>query len=333
MSKSDLTINKYVKEEGMVLPGIHHRELSQKILFGIALAVVVIMTFSVASFAAVKQKTFSSAEEAVTALVTAARNNDDKEVSAIFGADAKDLLFSGDKVADKQRRENWIAKYDEQNKLVPEGNSMVLVIGKNNWPFPIPVAKKGDTWFFDTKKGKEEVLNRRIGENELFTIQTCLAIVDAQREYAMKDRDGDNLHEYAEKFASDPGKKNGLYWETKEGAEPSPLGELLVKAKSEGYSKKGTKGNPVPYHGYYYKILKAQGKNAPGGAYDYVVKGSMLGGFAVVAWPAKYGNSGVMSFIVNHDGMVYQKNLGKDTAKIAKSMTKYDPDKTWIKAQ
>jgi hypothetical protein len=332
MSKSNHIRNTHTKEEAMILPGILSRTVSPKIFFGIAVAVVVIMTFSVASFAAVKQKSFVSAEEAVKALVTAARNNDDKEMSSIFGADAKDLIFSGDKVADKQRREQWLAKYDEQNKLVPEGNSMILLIGKNNWPYPIPIAKKGETWFFDTKKGKEEVLNRRIGENELYTIQTCLAIVDAQREYAMADRDGDNLHEYAEKFASDPGKKNGLYWETKEGEEPSPLGQLLAKAKSEGYSKKG-KTDPVPYHGYYYRILKAQGKNAPGGAYDYVVKGSMLGGFAVVAWPAKYGNSGVMTFIVNHDGVAYQKNLGKDTAKIAKSMTKYDPDKTWIKAQ
>jgi len=236
-------------------------------------------------------------------------------------------------VADRQRRENFLAKYDEQNKLVRDGNNMIVLIGKNEWPFPIPIVKKGNTWVFGTKKGKEEVLNRRIGENELYTIQTCLAIVDAQREYAMIDRDGDNLHEYAEKFGSDPGKKNGLYWETKEGEEPSPLGRLLTQAKAEGYSKKGSKGNPVPYHGYYYRILKAQGKNAPGGAYDYIFKASMIGGFAVVAWPAKYGNSGIMTFVVNHDGVVYQKNLGKNTGKIVKSMTKYDPDKTWAKAQ
>ena len=196
-------------------------------------------------------------------------------------------MFSGDKAADKQRRENFLARYDEQNKLVREGNSTILIIGKDDWPFPIPIVKKGTAWVFDTIKGKEEILNRRIGENELSTIKTCLAIVDAQREYAMMDRDGDNLHEYAEKFASDPGKQNGLYWETKEGEKPSPLGELLVKAKSEGYSKKGSTGNSVPYHGYYFKILKEQGKHAPGGAYNYVLKGNMIGGFAVVAWPAK----------------------------------------------
>jgi hypothetical protein len=322
---------KQLKEEGMILPGIQVRQISALYAFSIAVTMVVMMTFAGSAFAGAKQKTFTSPEEAVKALVSAARNNDDKELLSIGGADAKDLIFSGDKVADKERRENFLAKYDEQNKLVREGNSTILIIGKNDWPFPIPLAKKGETWFFDTKKGKEEVLNRRIGENELYTIQTCLAIVDAQREYAMTDRDGDNLHEYAEKFASDPGKKNGLYWATKEGEEPSPLGQLLAQAKAEGYSKGKT--GPVAYHGYYYRIIKAQGKNAPGGAYDYVIKGNMIGGFAVVASPAKYGNSGVMTFIVNHDGTVYQKNLGNNTEKIAKTMTKYDPDKTWEKAK
>jgi hypothetical protein len=322
-----------MKEEGMILPGTQVRQISALYAFSIAVAMVVMMTFAGNSFAAVKQQSFASAEEAVTALVTAARNNDDKELSAIFGRDAKDLLFSGDAVADRQRREKFLKTFDEKNSLSPAGDGMILVIGKNDWPFPIPLAKKGETWFFDTQKGKEEVLNRRIGENELYTIQTCLAIVDAQREYAMLDRDGDNLNEYAEKFASDPGKKNGLYWATKDGEEPSPLGQLLAQAKAEGYSKKGAKGNPAPYHGYYYKILQAQGKNAPGGAYNYVIKENMIGGFAVVAYPAKYGNSGVMTFIVNHDGDVYQKDLGNNTAKIAKAVTKYDPDKTWEKAK
>ena len=316
-----------------MLPVMHIRQISALYLFSIAVIIVAMMTFAGSSFAAVKQKSFVSAEEAVKALVTAARNNDDKEMLSIFGADAKDLIFSGDRVADKQRREKLLAAYDEQNKLVPEGDGMTLVIGKKEFPFPIPIVKKGETWIFDTKKGREEVLNRRIGENELDTIQTCLAIVDAQREYAMMDLGGEGLPVYAEKFASDPGKKNGLYWETKEGEEPSPLGQLLAKAKSEGYSKKGSKGNPVPYHGYYYRILKAQGKNASGGAYSYVVKGSMLGGFAVVAWPAKYGNSGVMTFIVNHDGIVYQKDLGTKTELIAKKMKVFDPDTSWKKVE
>jgi len=333
MPKSDLTTNNYVREEGMILPIIHYRKILPTVIFVIAVAIAVLLILAGASFAAAKQETFASAEEAVKALVSAARNNDDSGLLAIFGADGKDLIFSGDKVADKQRRKNFLAAYDEQNKLVPEGDSMILIIGKNEFPYPIPLAKKGETWFFDTKKGKEEVLNRRIGENELYTIQSCLAVVDAQREYAMVDHDGDGLREYAEKFASDSGKQNGLFWKTKEGENHSPLGELLVKAKAEGYSKKGSKGNPVTYHGYFYKILRAQGKNAPGGAYDYIINGNMIGGFAVVAWPAKYGNSGVMTFIVNHDGVVYQKDLGNNTAKIAQAMKLYDPDKTWGKAQ
>jgi len=318
----------------MRLPEIHSRKMSPLILFGIAVAIAVIMTLAGASFAAEKQKSFTSAEEAVKALVTAARNNDDKELLAIFGPDAKDLMSSGDAVADRQRRDKFLKYYDEKNSLSPEGDSMIIVIGKIDWPFPIPIVKKmGERWIFDTRKGKEEILNRRIGENELSTIQACLAIVDAQREYAIKDYDGDGLAEYAEKFRSDPGKKNGLYWETKEGEEPSPLGEIFAKARTEGYFQKWKKSNPEPYHGYYYRILKAQGKNAPGGAYDYVLKGSMLGGFAVVAWPAKYGNSGVTTFIVNHDGVVYQKDLGNNTAKIAQAMKLYDPDKTWKKAE
>lgn len=317
----------------MKLPEIQVRQISALCAFSIAVAVVVVMTFAGNSFAEVKQKSFASEEEAVKAFISAARNNDDKEVLAIFGADFKDLIFSGDKVADKQRRENFLAKYDEKNKLVREGKSTILIIGKNDWPFPIPIVQKDGIWYFDTQQGKEEVLNRRIGENELFTIQTCLAVVDAQREYVMRDFDGEGLLEYAQKFRSDPGKKNGLYWATKEGEEPSPLGRLLAQAKVEGYSKKGVAGNPEPYHGYYYRIMKAQGKNAPGGAYDYVIRGNMIGGFAVVAWPAKYGNSGVMTFIVNHDGVVYQKNLGSNTAKIAKAMTKFDPDNTWEMAE
>lgn len=316
----------------MILPGVQVRQISALYAFSIAVTMAVMMTVAGNSFAAVKQKTFTSPEEAVKAIVTAARNNDDKELLSIFGADAKGLIFSGDKVADKQRRENFLARYEERNKLVPDGNNMIIVIGKNEWPFPIPIVKKDNTWFFDTQQGKEEILNRRIGENELYTIQTCLAFVDAQRDYAMLDRDGDNLHEYAEKFASDPGMRNGLYWETKEGEEPSPLGQLLVQAKAEGYSKKG-KTEPVPYHGYYYRIIKTQGKNAPGGAYNYVISKNMIGGFALVAYPAKYGNSGVMTFIVNHDGDVYQKDLGNNTTKIAKTVTKYDPDKTWEKTK
>jgi hypothetical protein len=217
---------------------------------------------------------------------------------------------------------------------VREGeNKAVLQVGKDDWPLPVPLVKRGDQWFFDARSGREEILNRRMGRNELSAIQVMLAMVDAEREYALKDRDGDGLLEYASKFASDTGKRNGLHWETKEGEAPSPLGDLAAKAAAEGYGSRNSKSTPQPYHGYYYRILKAQGESAPGGAFDYVVNGKMMGGFAIVAWPAKYGNSGVMTFVVNHEGVVYQKDLGPETSKIAKLMKLYNPDETWKKAE
>ena len=301
--------------------------------FAAAVMVMIVTIAGMTADAATKQKGFASAEEAVKAFIAAIKADDNKEVLAIFGSESKDVISSGDPVGDKQRRAKFIKDYDQKNALAKDGDKMVLSVGERDWPFPIPLVKKGDQWVFDTKAGKEEILNRRIGENELDTIQTMLAIVDAQREYAMKDLDGDGILEYAEKFRSDAGKKNGLHWEAKEGEEPSPIGELVAGARTEGYIKAGTKDNPSPFHGYYFRMLKEQGKYAPGGAFDYVVKGNQIGGFAVVAYPAKFGNSGVMTFVVNHDGVVYQKDLGKNTEKIAKAMTKYDPDKTWGKAQ
>ena len=320
----------------MIIPEMNYKERSAPHVFRfIAVAVVatILIFAGVTADAALKQKVFATPEDAVKAVITAARNNDDKELIAIFGKSAKDLIFSGDAVEDKQRRELLLKTYDEKNSIVPQNGNMILVIGKDDWPLPIPLAKKGETWYFDTDKGREEVLNRRIGENELSTIQTMLAVVDAQREYAVKDIDGDGVPEYARKFASDPGKKNGLYWETKEGEEPSPLGPIVAQAKKEGYEGKKSGDKPIPLHGYYYRILEAQGKNAAGGAFDYVLKGKMIGGFAVVAYPAKYGNSGVMTFVVNHDGVVYQKDLGKNTEKAAKTIKKFDPDKTWKKVE
>jgi hypothetical protein len=314
----------------LTLDAIQVKFVWRRVRLTVAAAVVVAFAWTGTSSAAVaQQKSFPSAEEAVKAAVAAAKSNNDNELLAIFGAQAKDILFSGDAVADKQRRERFLAAYDEKNRLATDGESTILIVGKDDWPFPVPVVKQGQSWVFDTEKGRQEILNRRIGENELDTIQTCLAIVDAQREYAIKDRDRNGLLEYAQKFVSDPGKKNGLYWEAKAGEPQSPLGPIVVQARSEGYRGKQAGGGPVPYHGYYYKILTAQGKNASGGAYSYLVKGKMIGGFALVAYPAEYGNSGVMTFIVNHDGKVFQKNLGKNTASIAKSMTAYDPDSTW----
>jgi hypothetical protein len=273
-----------------------------------------------------KQKSFNSPEEAVQTLVEAVKKGDTKELMAIFGPESKDLIFSGDKVADKAGRERFAAAYEEKHRIVSEGdNKAVLVVGQHDWPMPIPLVKEGEAWVFNTQEGKDEILNRRIGKNELNTIEVCLAYVDAQREYAAKDYDGNKLHDYAQRFASTPGKKDGLYWAAKTGEGQSPMGPLMAKAAKHGYPKLTLS----PYHGYYYKILKAQGKHATGGAYSYVVRGNMMGGFALVAYPAEYESSGIMTFIVNQDGIVYQKDLGKETKKIAEVMTSYDPDETW----
>jgi hypothetical protein len=294
--------------------------------------IAVMFALVISTVPAWAQKTFSSAEDAVKAVVAAAKSNNDNEMLAIFGPKAKEILFSGDPVADKRRRAEFIEAYDQANHLTTQGEDRILIVGKQDWPFPIPIVKKGNSWVFDTEQGKQEVLNRRIGGNELFTIQTMLAVVDAEREYAMKDRDRNGLLEYAEKFISDPGKRNGLYWEAKTGEPESPLGPIMGQARSQGYGAKITTA-PGPYHGYHYRILTAQGKDAPGGAYSYLVKGKMIGGFAVVAYPAEYGNSGIMTFIVNHDGKVFQKNLGPNTASAAKSMKEYNPDKTWTEVK
>jgi len=302
-------------------------------LFAATVVAMFIIFIGIQADAAVKQKGFATPDEAVKAFAAAMESNDEKELLSIFGTAAKELISSGDPVSDKQRQERFISDYNRKNKLVQEGSRMVLNVGEKDWPFPVPLVKKGDQWFFDTKAGKEEILNRRIGENELSTVQTLLAIVDAQREYAMNDRDNDGLLEYAEKFGSDPGRKNGLYWKTNPGEEPSPLGELVADARAEGYGRTGLKQGPIPFHGYYFRILKKQGKHAAGGAFDYVVKNNMIGGFAVVAYPAVYGSSGVMTFVVNHEGVVYEKDLGKNTAKTAKAMNSFDPDQTWKKAE
>ena len=299
-------------------------------LASLVFVAAVMLTCSLSFAAAAQQRTFSSAEEAVKAAIAAAKKGDDKELTAIFGPGSTALMHSGDAVADKQRRAEFLKAYDERNRLVTEGDNTILVVGKNDWPLPIPLVKKGNGWIFDAAKGKEEVLNRRIGQNELNAIQVALAYVDAQREYAMKDRDRDGLLEYARSFRSESGKRNGLYWPVKSGEEESPLGPIAARAVKEGYR---ASDKPFPFHGYYYRILTAQGKDAAGGAYSYIVKGSMIGGFALVAYPADYGNSGVMTFIVNHEGKVFQKDLGKNTGTIAAAMKEYNPDKTWTSAQ
>jgi len=278
------------------------------------------------------QDTFASPDEAVKALVDALKAFDAKALSAIFGPGSKDVISSGDPIADKTANERFINLYAQKNKLEEtDANKVVLYLGNKEWPFPIPIVKKDAVWQFDTNEGREEILARRIGRNELSVIQICLAYVDAQREYALKDRDG--LLAYAQKFVSDSGKKDGLYWEAKEGDEQSPLGPLVAAAQEQGYTGRQSGDKPVPYHGYYYRILKAQGKHARGGSYDYVIKGKMIGGFALVAYPARYGSSGIMTFIVNHDGVVYQKDLGENSEKAALGMKLFNPDSTWEKVE
>ena len=289
---------------------------------------------SAAAKAKAQPKTFASPEEAVKALVNAMKTVDKAELSAIFGPGSESLISSGDDVEDKFVRERFLRKYEERNSLEKKGDDEVLLqVGRDDWPFPIPLRRKGSAWVFDTKAGKEEILNRRIGRNELNTIDVLEAYVVAQREYARKDWDGDGVYPYAQKFASTPGKKDGLYWNAGEGQEASPFGPFAARAAQEGYTRKGKSETPSPYYGYYFRILKAQGKHAPGGAYDYVVKGNMILGFGLVAYPATYGSSGIMTFIVNQEGVVYQKDLGKGTAKAAGAMKRYDPDPTWKKVQ
>jgi hypothetical protein len=280
----------------------------------------------------VPAKRFPSAEEATAALVAALRAHDSRALVQILGSEARPLVSSGDPVADRQIRDAFLAKYDAANALVPGANgAMTLQIGQDDWPFPIPLVKDGEQWRFDARAGREEILARRIGRNELFTMQTCLAYVDAQREYYEQDRRGNGVLQYAQKFASTPGKRDGLYWETKAGEPLSPLGSLVAQARKEGY-RRDQAGGPTPYHGYFFRILTSQGADAADGAYDYVVRGQMIGGFALVAYPAQYGVSGVMTFIVNQDGVVYEKDLGPTTATLAGAMKAFNPDKSWAKS-
>ena len=279
------------------------------------------------------QRRFPTPDAAVEALVAAVRSEDARRIRAVLGPGSDLVISSGDPVADRQGRERFIAGFEKHAKIELEGDAKAtLLIGDKEWPLPFPLMKRADGWRFDAKAGAEEVLNRRIGRNELAAIQVCLAYVDAQREYALTQGNHDGIHEYAMKLVSTPGARDGLYWPTKEGQPLSPLGPLAAKAKAEGYGKSKNAANE-PYHGYFYKILTRQGSAAPNGEYDYVTHGKMIGGFALVAYPARWGASGVMTFIVNHDGVVYQKNLGKATADIVSRMTRFDPEPSWSKAQ
>ena len=295
---------------------------------------LMVCAFAVGCRTIPKQQAYGSPEAAVGALIAAVRTNDTGTLSLILGPGADEVLSSGDETDDVVGHAKFLALYDEKHGLVKDGeNKVEIVVGKAEWPFPIPAVKGREGWVFDTKAGMDEVLDRRVGRNELQTIQALLAIVDAQREYAMKDRDGDGIIEYASKFRSTPGSKDGLYWEAAGGGEPSPLGLMAAQAQKEHYVAKMPEEGLQPYHGYIFRILAKQGPHARGGAFDYMVNGNMIGGFAVVASPAQYGNSGVMTFMVNYNGIVYQKDLGEDTEEIAARMDSFDPDETWRKAR
>jgi hypothetical protein len=280
-----------------------------------------------------KQKVFSSPEEAVKAFIGAVKEKDAAELVAIFGPGSYDLIHSGDKVADNQTRLLVIKAFDEKNKIDKVSDKKaVLDLGRDDWPMPIPMVEENGKWRFDTNAGRREILDRRIGRNELGAIQCCRDYVEAQRGYASKIHNDAGLFEYARKFISTPGKKDGLYWKTAQGQEPSPLSIFMANAAQLGYGR-GSNDQPGVFEGYRYRILTGQGANARGGAFNYVVRGRMTGGFALVAFPAKYGASGVMTFIVNNQGVVYEKDLGPKTQSRAGAMKLFDPDKSWKKVE
>ncbi len=294
-------------------------------------ALVAALNLSILAGAADAQKTFATPDEAVASLAAAMKSQDGDTLRAIFGPGLADVE-NPDRVQATNDFRAFAAALGEKHRLARQSQtSFVLEVGTNSWPFPIPIVQQDGRWLFDTVAGKEELLNRRIGKNELAVLEIMRAYVDAQRDYASRDRDGDGVLEYAQKLASAPGMKDGLYWSLELDGESSPFGPFVAHAQGEGYLEENPtdKRIPQPFHGYLFKILKAQGKHAPGGKYKYVINGNMIGGFALVAWPAEYGESGVMTFIVNQQGVVYQKDLGQKTAKTARRMTEYDPDRTW----
>jgi hypothetical protein len=298
------------------------RPSSSSPLRRLALAVVSLLTIATGALA---QERFKTPDEAVTALIGAVKAVDRAGLTRVLGPGSTEIVSSGDPVADAAARQRVLAAYDAKHQVVMEGaDKAALVIGNEDWPFPIPLVRKDGSWRFDTAAGREEILFRRIGRNELSAIQACLAYVDAQQEYAEKGVAGNGV--YAQRIVSQPGKKDGLYWPAQAREDESPLGELAAGAATEGYRFGQQR---IPYHGYYYRVLTRQGPSAPGGALDYVVRGRMIGGYALVAYPAQYGNSGVMTFVVNHRGTVFEKDLGANTARFVAGMTAFNPDSTW----
>jgi hypothetical protein len=318
-------MNKYMRNILSPGPG-----LLRTVVMLLAMAVLPTCIFAASPEPA--QRLFSSPEEARQALIKAVQAKDHAELKSIFGPVAEELE-PGDPVEQANEFEHFARHVEEGVGVVKEGEGKaILVIGEKKWPFPVPIVKKGENWLFDTAAGREEILNRRIGHNEILAVQVCRAYTNAQREYyGMAAPDGDQLPKYAQHMVSRPGKKNGLYWPTAAGEKESPLGPLVAKAKEEGYMqpRKAGESGPRPFHGYYFRILKGQGKNAPGGKFNYVINGNMVAGYALVAYPARWGVSGVMTFIINQRGRVYEKDLGPKTAEIARKLKQYNPDLTW----
>jgi hypothetical protein len=304
----------------------------------VAMLVLVTALFSLSTPAAsptakeIKPRGFPTPEAAVEALLDAARRDSDKDLIRVYGSAGEDLIASGDEVQDAQRRAKFLGEYDAEHAIVLKyADEAELVIGKDHWPFPVPLVKVGKKWIFDAEAGREEILTRRIGANELNTMKVLEAYAQAQREYCAVDYDLDEVQEYAQRILSTEGRRDGLYWKAGEGEDSSPMGPLVGGAAAEGYDAEGLKVEP--YHGYRFKVLKAQGPDAAGGGFSYLVGDNMVAGFALVSWPAEYGNSGIMTFLVNANGIIYQKDLGEKTGELASAMNQYNPDTTWSRAQ
>jgi hypothetical protein len=275
-------------------------------------------------------QSFPTPDDAAKALLEAARSDNRKQINAVFGSHNAELFSSGDDVEDKNNRSDFVTLAQEKIVVEKIGENRAIVhVGNTDWPFPIPLVKNSDSWQFDAAQGRQEILNRRIGRNELSVLGAIRGYEEAQFDYAISDRDNDGVSEYAQKLQSEPGKFDGLFWEAENGQPQSPLGPLFAEAKAEGYKVKGATQKPAPYHGYYYRILSRQGSNVPGGKYDYIINGNMIAGFALVAFPAQYGSSGIMTFVVNHQGKIFQKDLGSKTVEIAGKMKEYNPDSKW----
>src|SRR5690349_12397037 len=293
---------------------------------------MIVASFAVLSGCSSKPQDFDSPEAAATALIEAAKADGNGALIKVLGKEGKTLVDSGDEVADKNARALFVERYTAANSLdKSEPDFVKLEVGEDKWPFPVPIISEGGKWHFDTPTGVDEVINRRVGANELATIQSCLAYADAQNEFYMRNPEGSPMQHYASRLIATEGKKDGLYWPASANEEQSPLGEGFAAARAEGYEPKDGSMKGVPFHGYIYRLLTKQGANAHGGAYNYLVNDQLLGGFAAVAFPAEYGNSGVMTFMVNHDGVVFSKDLGPDTAKLAMAIDSFDPGSDWKK--